>query len=767
MNPKASAILEKACEDRRRSHFDKALSRLEEAFGKFPKELALYTEAIDVGMEAGESLKTIQILRKSQRELPEDAFELWTFTVEKVGVYNDPIVGRFMLEQAIKTGDVTASYSILQSLSDHAASEMLEHIRKKKQTMSLAMGTGHAARDDVVSFTLAEALLHLRLGLLAEAVEGFVRTLDENPGFFKPLEPFLTDLERQHGDKGEASFALGCCHIAGGRPSQGIESLARAARRTPSIAARAIAKIETLGDLPGLSIDVREATLADLYLKQNETRRSCEILSAMLERNPGTAGQVVDILKPAVENVGDDLETHFVFVEAAVAAGRRETALSQLRKIYGRREHRAPLVGWLETKSRSESFAAEVQFFFAETALSEGLYGKAIDIFKEMLSRGKDEQAPIKELLSRHQSNPLVQRFYTERFGASSARQKETTCEFERYDDSRLAPPKAQGLALDDAENTSPCRQDPPGSNLERVASPSFETAEPVSLEDPGVPDTGIDNRDFSLAMHAPDDPPAGGDSLREESCPTSFRADPPPPAQEIEDSDLFDYLKRDFSAAEPASEGGLETDAGKIGCETPQADQPGEVCDRTAREQEQGVAAEITEEPCGAAELTEEPCDEAELPEDFDSLYRAFLGGTLDRGRTLEVIEWAFDEDRMEEMKKLLAFEPANLGEEIARKHQLARYYLATDRPMSALVALKTVQLAALGKEERKTFMLRIAESYRRLHNFEAAHGVYLRVLSEHPGDPEAEASAKANYAMYIEAAAGAAPILEKLTNL
>jgi hypothetical protein len=129
--------------------------------------------------------------------------------------------------------------------------------------------------------------------------------------------------------------------------------------------------------------------------------------------------------------------------------------------------------------------------------------------------------------------------------------------------------------------------------------------------------------------------------------------------------------------------------------------------------------------------------------------------------------MERAFEEDRMDEMKRLLAFEPVNLGEEIARKYQLARYYLATDQPVSALVTLKTVQLGALCKEERKTFLLRIAECYRRLHNYEAAHSVYLRVLSEYPGDRAAEAAAKTNYAMYVEAAAGAAPALEKLTNL
>jgi hypothetical protein len=120
-----------------------------------------------------------------------------------------------------------------------------------------------------------------------------------------------------------------------------------------------------------------------------------------------------------------------------------------------------------------------------------------------------------------------------------------------------------------------------------------------------------------------------------------------------------------------------------------------------------------------------------------------------------------------MDEMKRLLAFEPANLGEDIARKFQLARYYLAEDQPLPALVALRAVHLNSLGRDERKDFMLRIAECYGALHNFDAAHGVYLRIMTEHPGLPDVEHMARSNYARYIETAAGIPAALEKTTTL
>jgi hypothetical protein len=251
-------------------------------------------------------------------------------------------------------------------------------------------------------------------------------------------------------------------------------------------------------------------------------------------------------------------------------------------------------------------------------------------------------------------------------------------------------------------------------------------------------------------------------ESTGEDSRPPSLpAADFSSSSEEVAGSDLFEYLNRDFAAnTETAPDGDERTEECAAGA-------PEEEVEEKTDTNPQWTPEETAEEATVETEPEDEQNVAAEIPDDFDSLYRAFLDGSLDRGRTIEVVERAFDEDRMDEMKRLLAFEPATLGEEIARKYQLARYYLAMERPVSALVALRTVQLGALSKEENKTFLLRIAECYRRLHNFQAAHGIYLRVLSEFPGDPTAEAAARTNYAMYIESAAGAALTLEKLTNL
>jgi tetratricopeptide (TPR) repeat protein len=846
MNPKASATLEKACEERRRSNFKKALARLEEGIEKFPREFGLYTEAIDVGLESGESLKAIQLFKKARQMLPDDAFELWTFTAEKVQNYNDPIVGRFLLEQAIKSGDLAAASSVLESLKDHAVGELLEHIRTKKQTMSLAMATGLAARAEVGSYGLTEALLCLRLGRLPEAMEGLVHSLDENPSLIKSFESFLADAESKYSDSADASLALGCCLMATGDHFRGLSKLSRAARAAPSLLPRVVERIERLREQSGFPIDLGDLTLAQLFVVHGDVSRALELLKKTIERTPSKASDAVDILKPAVDQVGEDINPHFVFVEACFAAGRRETALSQLRKIHRDKRHRDRLVEWLESRNQSGLGSIETQLFFAETLLNEGMHSKAIEIAEEILSHGSQEEPAIKELLSRHESVALVREYCAKKFGESPRQEKNQAYQFECYDSRGFSPRDIAPAVDKDPEEAETSRGSDryfDGETPFRPDEPSFDRPRPAPPRSGQEPSADFDNREFSLSMHD-SPPPTPAEPVGEET---------ESPAGD--ESDLLDYLKRDFSGTDstgdsedrPApgrSEAPTEPNAGVGAGASPAEDlqafersspigewPPSDRVRRTAAEDVVGIeraptAAEappqadmqrlqeipaapeqrptISPEPiearpeepalpgvkdadtpsetepakvAGTANETETasgteaagaaPAAQPESPPDFDSLYQSFIAGRLDHGRMLEAAGRALDEARMKEMKEILAFEPSNLGEDVSRKYMLAAYYLAVERPLQALVVLRSVHLNALGREERKNFMLRIAQCYRELHNFEAAHSVFLRILGDHPGSEDVERMAKSNYARYIEAAAGAVPALEKVSTV
>jgi tetratricopeptide (TPR) repeat protein len=734
MSQKTSATLEKVRNDRRRSNFNKALSRLDEGIKKFPRELSFFTEGIDIAMEAGESLKALQYLKTAQKRLPDDRFEIWSFATEKTGAYNDPIVGKFLIEHAVRSGDLIAAQSVADNLKEHTADELLRRIRTKKQTLNTAFGGGLTGGDDLTHNMVSEAVLCLRLDRFSEAMDGCLGILDEKPRAGLQLEPFLANLERQHRHRGEVSFVLGCCYLISEQYGKALEKIARAIELAPSLTVSAIERVESLKNDSLLSVDDRQLFLAGLLIGKNEERRAAGMLGQVLERSPSRALEVSEMLEPRVNTIGEQLDLHYLYVDAALVLGRTEAVTGMLRKVYQAKQHRSDLLAWLDRRSRERSIPAEVLFFSGETALNEGMYGKAIEIFKEILSYGPREEPAIKQLLTRHRSNPLVEHFYKERFDERAIQTRAAQPEFETFD--RLEFPAVGKPEKTDSKtpvSEAPRRND---------AAPGF-AADGFSLGSNAMPnDIGFDNHDFSLGINDPTD--TGEQATAETDRPRredTHNDDHPDDTADddtnntIESaSDLFSYLQRDIPD-EPSCFGGDDGDD--------------------------------TEADDGPAFVPAPLEDEDELSGDFDTRYEAFQNNRLGRSGFLTLAGEALIKGKLDETKELLTFEPANLAEDIQRKFLLAGYYLATERPVQALIALKTVHLNGLSRDEKKDFLLRIAECYQQLHNHEAAHSVFLRIIADYPDTGPVETMAKLNYEKYLRELSGEAPALEKITSL
>jgi hypothetical protein len=311
----------------------------------------------------------------------------------------------------------------------------------------------------------------------------------------------------------------------------------------------------------------------------------------------------------------------------------------------------------------------------------------------------------------------------------------------------------------------------------------SLGADESPSVDKAGTGAGDFDNNDFSLSMHEPADarggktaahpPDRGFDSSHDDTrqtCqrPPSTRDDSKPTD---EGSDLFEYLRRDFSEDEPVTGEQMSVDSTDciddgVPSSTVSHDSP------VTRENED-MATEVSSDPASVNPLPREdavielPDDPSDSGGDFDSRYQSFLDGNLDGSSALELIDEALITCRWDEMRNILRFQPSNLGEETRRKRYLAEYYLAADRPLPALITLKSISFPGLDKSERKEIMLRVAACYEAMFNFEAAHGVYLRIIGEHPGTSGIEHKATTNYEKYVQKIAGAAPILEKVTSL
>ncbi|MFH1755133.1 MAG: hypothetical protein ABIA59_05465, partial [Candidatus Latescibacterota bacterium] len=151
-------------------------------------------------------------------------------------------------------------------------------------------------------------------------------------------------------------------------------------------------------------------------------------------------------------------------------------------------------------------------------------------------------------------------------------------------------------------------------------------------------------------------------------------------------------------------------------------------------------------------------------LPADFDAAYRDYLAGTLDNNRILALIERALDLGKFTEAKAMLDFQPVTIGEEVKRVFSLAAYHLYGDRPLPALIALKSFHINSLNRSEKREYLSQLAACYRALKMFEAAHCAFIKLMNEEPSDTHAALMAKKNYEDYLAERCEKALILEKV---
>ncbi|UCH85445.1 MAG: hypothetical protein JSW50_07090 [Candidatus Latescibacterota bacterium] len=726
MNSKVSSTLDKVRHERSRSNFKKALSRLDDAIKKFANELSLYTEGVELAMEAGESLKALQYIKTARGQFPDRRFEVWSFAIEKTRSYNDPIVGKFLIEHAVRSGDLTAAHSVAHSLKDHTADELLQRIRTKKQTLNSAFGGGMSVADDLMFNALSDALLCVRLSRFTEAMNGFLDILDENQRTPSQIEPFLAGLERDNRHNGELVYVLGCCYLISGQFDKAKKKISRALELSPSLRESAIQRVDSLDNNSAVSMDDHHMFLAGLLVGADD-RRACELLSQLLDRSPNRALEVLEMLEPTVVTLGDDISLHYIYVDAAILSGRAETATGLLRKIYQVKKHRPDLSVWLDKRFRRQNCSVEILKFAGETALNEAMYGKAVEIFKEVLAHDPQLAPAIKELLARHRSNPLVDHFLRDRFNNAPIQARAAQHDFETYDRVDFAP-AAHEEEVSESENDH-------DASLDR----DFSSTEFSLGEDEQPAESGFDNRDFSLGMNTAATTDDDGNAITEEEEEEEVRQPLVEPETNTagdnnDDSDFFDYIERDIPD-EPSYFGGGGS-----------SDEPADDDDLS---------------------LTPAPLDNQDIlmedtgPHDGGCIYQD------DRGRNLELAEQALTTGHLSKARELLGFEPANLAEEFKRKYLLAEYYLAADRPIQALVILKAIHLPGLSRDERKDCMLRLAKCYQQLCNFEAAHSVFMRIIAEHPDSEMVGLMAKTNYEKYLQTINGESPVIEKVTSL
>jgi tetratricopeptide (TPR) repeat protein len=728
MASKVSGILSKVLQDRRRGDYEKALKRLTDGIEKISGEVLLHREAIDVALEAGESMRAAIFFKSAQREIPDSFEELWAFGKEKVEAFNDPIFCKYMLDVAIKT-----------------AGELLKRTRTKKQALRTA--NNQAFKGEMTVNTLAEAMLCVRSKRFQDAARTFVQILDDKPVEHKVLTPYLTVLQKQHPKKGGLSYALGCSCLLSEKYAKGISMIVQGAALAPTNAEDAVKRVEALRDVHDAPSDHVELALAKLLIIKGDDHRAAEHLDTLLGQDHARATPIIQLLEPHVEEIGDNLVLNYLYIETALLAGSNARALVQIKSIYAEARHRNDLLAWLDLKSQESFMTVEILARYGEMALEQQMFQKAIEIFRELLSQAPHEVHYIKELVGGYLKDSSVKEFYDEITDSRPA-------EASQDDGFSIEHYGSRDFSLD--------------GHLQQTAVPPPVQPEPP----PSEARAAVDETPDSETIDANDDT---SDDISDDTSDDTGSSYENKNDSEFEKEHTLDVGDRSAAkearveraqAATPAASR-TEQPPAETASETENIDDDIDVPDVILLGSSDVMDDAVSDEPAQTPQSPPAPPSVPDDPDNFETRYRAFENGDLDNNEIIDLVEKAAKQGKMGEMKNLLAFKPKNVAQEVKRKYYLAEYYLHEDQPLSALVILKTVNLNALSKDERKAFLLKNAYCYQQLNRFDAAHSAYLKIMSEDPNFSAAEHMAKVNYEKHLQSSASGGPVLEKVSTL
>ena len=750
MSTKTAGILNKVEQDRRRGDHQKALKRLEDGIKKLPGEILLYREAIDIAMEAGESLRSGELFKSAQRKAPHAYEELWNFGKEKVEAYNDPVLCKSMLIIAIKGRDLEGAAELLEALKDHTLDDLLKRVRNKKQSLDVV--GGQMFKSELVVNTLAEALLCVRSKRYQDGARSFVQVLDDKPVEHQVLTPYLTILQKRHPKRGGISYALGCSCLASEKWEEGISRILHGVSLAPANADDAIERIEALRDKEGVPAAKVELALAKLKILQGDEKAAVEMLRELLGKSEGMAREILALLETHID--GDDAlpALDYLYIETAMIANNSTHALRHIKRIHKDRRRRSELLSWLDEQSQDRLIATEILACYGEMLLEQEMYERSVEVFRELLSKQPHQAVSIREMLSGHRKNTSITEFYDEIAG-----------------DEADEAPTDDGFSIEHFGG----RDFSLNGRSEDSDQPSDEAAA-ETFEETDTPEKADDFERF-------DPEPNMFERERSMHLEAAFEAEPfsedngASIDQEVRDEELTGYLDVFDNIHEPEDTDAV-ADLDVFDDAECAAEEPSETMD-AEETREKPLFDDVpmaTGEPIllGISDIPPDDEDtdtEAMAGEkaDFESRFAAFESGGLDNNDILELVEDAARSARMLAMKTLLEFKPENPAQEMKRKYYLAEYYLHEDQPLSALMMLRTVNISGLSKEERKAFLLRYAHCYQQLNRFDDAQSTYLRIMDEYPEFSAAEHMAKACYQRYLQSSTSRGPVLEKVSSL
>lgn len=746
MSSKASSILDKVQKELQRNAVPKALEKLEEGIRKYPEEFELYLSALDVALEAGESIKAQKYFSQAMSRFPSYQERLWTEAVGLISRFNDAILAKAALDFTIKKRDFDSSHGVLGYLTDPSVNTLLKRVQTKKQSLSNAAAGGDMAlSSERLMNAFAEALLFIRLKRHSEGAEVLLDILAEKPVEHQKLTTLFYELEKTYPSESVFTYALGRCYLAGEQYEKAISKMMECVQRNRTWVHDAIKRLEEIRGKSHVPSEAYNLSMGSLYIMTGDVHEADERIRIVLAKNHEAAPAVLELLEPELTEIGDNLILDYLYIDAALQADQTKLVLRQLRRIYHVKKHQEDLLEWFKTRQKG-ILPVELLAYYGEITLERNMYATAVEVLRHVVKQSPREAGAVLDLLSEHTSDPDVKELYDELVAESETESEsdgESGFKIEHLGGgTKFSTPRSpeQQRRKEDKKHSSPFRdyspfangQSRPGIEMDDEPSTSDEKSENAKTTESDR--ASYIEREISFDSPTPDTKGESGEETR------------PRWTKEREREITFDSDEKDNSRSETDIEPKVKAELEKK--------------ETSHRKPPISFDSDKTEEP-EEKKPTEKPAA------NFDEQLRLFKNNKLGPDEALVLAERALIADRLDDMKELLTLKPETERQTLKHKVCVADYHMATERPMNALHILEAIQIDELSGEARKDCLIRLAACYQSFSRFEAAQRTYLKLISENPGFDGAEHMAKTNYRKYLQEIADGAMVLEKVTDV
>ncbi len=829
MNEKAASAQQKAMQERRRGHFDKAVKRLEQTIAQFPDELDLYLDAVDACLEGGEVMQATNFLKTAQEKFPKDKDRVAQFVRDKLLAVHDPALARYVVENAVKRRDLESALEHLEQIPDHVARDLLARTKTKKQSLKSASHGGYSLRAEMFTNDLLAALLSIRLGNLKEGMSALVEIIDEKPTETKMLQPFLAALESKQPKVGRIRFANGCALWAGGNEVDAIARWVECARFDSTAVQTSIDRLQSVRDKTKYRPKVERA-LAEVMLLKGDFDAAATVLRAYLAEHKDAGREVIMALKPFIDPAHSVNECVWVALDAALMLDQSVAAMELLRPLHTSGKCTPEIYARLQEKSKESVFTIDVMLFHASLALELKDFPRAVEILEAIVVKSPQDVHAVVGLADKHRaSHPGLEELCRKHLQAEPTESIGEEGDFQNFDNSEFSfesARKADGIERSTSSSRPPAApkpqaEKPPSRFAEErkktVETQSFTESREFSFDDDGTPasqktdepvDQPADETDadgFEIAQDIRLSTPRDAKTVRPAPTPTPIVKEEKPvftapsatrPAIKVRpvviepsvtESHVANVAQRlgevgaraFFHIDGPDGESaGVETasvtvETAPVSVETESVNVAPESApvDETPSRDEVPVSRAPIDAASYSAPLA--PPDQTPevaappQPEIASPQEPVIAPEPAASVSPIALIERAVEDGRVDELHDLLAFDPKDDAERFAQRFYEAEYHVMSNRPLPALEILSALAESSLDDEQKQRVWLKKAVCQRSMNDFAGANNTLQRLVGAFPGRADYERLARRNYEQFLGEQANDVPVLQKTTSL